>query len=123
MPRTELLTLLHVLHTVSDALAHHITAKSGNDNIAPCARCIRRIDDVLQHGFSRGTMQNFRQLRLHACPLARCQNNCYKIQHYAPPVLRKHLFGIFHIFFILTFDDGSTRLFFLFLNGAKQCLF
>ena len=60
--RTELLALLHILHTVTDALAHHIAAKARDHDIAPCTCRVCRINDVLQHGFSCRTVQDFWQL-------------------------------------------------------------
>ena len=62
MSRAELLALLHILDTVTDGRPNRLAAKARNNDIAPCACRIRRIDDMLQHGLPRCTVQHLRQL-------------------------------------------------------------
>ena len=82
----ELLFLFYILHTVPDRLTHCLTAKARDNNIAACSRCIRRINDMLQHCLSGGRVQHLWQFGLHTCSFACCQYHRYKIQHNSPPV-------------------------------------
>ena len=122
MPRAQLLVLFHILHAVSNGRAYRLTAKARHNDIAPRPCRICRVNDVLQHRLARCAVQYLRQLRFHARALPRCQYDRNKVQHDAPPVLRKRLFDNFLILFALALYDGCACLSLLLLDGVKQRL-